>query len=250
MGKQGIGRVVESRQGIDRARHGVSTAISAVAVVSALFGLSASAALAAAPLPEDPSFGHRSKAKVVPGHYIVALKDSVANPEKLAENQVEQQDGKLGVVYSSALKGYAAKLSKDAVEELRKDPRVRYVVPDYELKAQAQTIPDRDRTHPGDQKRDRRHRRHRRPAGQRQRGRDRHRRRRQTSRPERSLESRLHLRNQWRALLPDRRERRLQRQHLGRRHRTASSRGVQLQRRIRRPDRQIWHRTREIHQAV
>jgi tripartite motif-containing protein 71 len=128
---------------MSRSLRRLSAALIGLAVIAALLGLSTSAALGSAPAPQpkDPSFGTRTKAKVVPGHYIVALKDSVANPEKLAENQVDQQDGKLGVVFSSALKGYAAKLSKDAVEALREDPRVRYVVPDYELHAQAQTIP-------------------------------------------------------------------------------------------------------------
>jgi DNA-binding beta-propeller fold protein YncE len=121
--------------------HRPPSVFAALAIGVAVFGLSAATAFGGGPQPEDPSFGTRTKAKVAPGHYIVALKDSVANPEKLAENQVEQQDGKLGVIFSSALKGYGAKLSKDAVADLREDPRVRYVVPDYELQAQAQTIP-------------------------------------------------------------------------------------------------------------
>ena len=47
----------------------------------------------------------------------------------------EKIAGELGGVFSAALKGYAAELSKSAVNELREDPRVRYVVPDYEIKA-------------------------------------------------------------------------------------------------------------------
>ena len=113
----------------------------ALALGIALVGLSAPAAQGEGRQPEVPAFGTRSKAKVIPGHYIVAFEDSVDNPEKLAQTQVKQRDGKLYATYGSALKGYAARLSKGAVEALRSDPRVRYVVPDYELQAQAQTVP-------------------------------------------------------------------------------------------------------------
>ena len=78
---------------------------------------------------------------VIPGHYVVALRDSVAHPGDVARAQTARQGGKLGFVYSHALKGYSAELTKGAVEALRRDPRVRYVTPDRRIEADAQTIP-------------------------------------------------------------------------------------------------------------
>jgi subtilisin family serine protease len=77
----------------------------------------------------------------VPGRYIVVLEDSVAHPGAVAEEQTEQRDGELGFVYRHALKGYSAELSPAGVESLRRNPRVRYVVPDYKVHAFSQTIP-------------------------------------------------------------------------------------------------------------
>jgi streptogramin lyase len=77
----------------------------------------------------------------IPGQYIVVLEDSVAHPGRLAETQTEQRDGELELVYRSALKGYSAQLSKDAVEALRLDPRVKYVVADRRMGTFAQSEP-------------------------------------------------------------------------------------------------------------
>jgi subtilisin family serine protease/sugar lactone lactonase YvrE len=77
----------------------------------------------------------------IPGHYIVVLKGSVEHPGAVADAQTESHNGDLGFVYSHALKGYSAELSKSAVEALRKDPRVKYVTPDRKVEAFSQTIP-------------------------------------------------------------------------------------------------------------
>ncbi len=75
------------------------------------------------------------------GRYIVVFKDSVSHPGSLAETQTEQRDGELGFVYRSAIKGYSAELSKNAVKILRNDPRVAYITPDHWVEGQSQTIP-------------------------------------------------------------------------------------------------------------
>lgn len=78
----------------------------------------------------------------IPGHYIVVLKDSVDRPGVVAKNQTARRGGDLGSVYWAALKGYAvSQLSRDDVEALRSDPRVKYVVPDLKREEFAQTIP-------------------------------------------------------------------------------------------------------------
>ena len=77
----------------------------------------------------------------IPNHYIVVLEDFVDHPASVAEDQTESHGGELGFVYRYALKGYSAELSRNAVDALREDPRVRYVAPDRMLEAQAQAIP-------------------------------------------------------------------------------------------------------------
>ena len=78
---------------------------------------------------------------ILPGQYIVVLEDSVKGPATVARNQVEARGGKLGFVYRHALNGYSAKLSRSAVAELNRDPRVKYVSPVRKFAVQAQTNP-------------------------------------------------------------------------------------------------------------
>ena len=77
----------------------------------------------------------------IPGHYIVVLRDSVAQPADVARAQVKDKGGRLGFTYGLTIKGYSAELSHEAVEELRRDPRVKYVMPDRKLSPLAQTVP-------------------------------------------------------------------------------------------------------------
>ncbi|HYR13187.1 MAG TPA: S8 family serine peptidase, partial [Mycobacterium sp.] len=67
---------------------------------------------------------------VVPGQYIVVFRDTVADPEGLAQALVQAQGGTRLHTYTSALKGFAARLSDPAVAALRQNPRVAYVEPD------------------------------------------------------------------------------------------------------------------------
>ncbi len=73
--------------------------------------------------------------------YIVVFENSVEHPAHLARAQVEQRNGKLGFVYRVVLNGYSAELPVQAVEGLRRDPRVKYVVIDGEVAPFAQTTP-------------------------------------------------------------------------------------------------------------
>ena len=77
----------------------------------------------------------------IPGHYIIVLNDSVARPGDVARAQTSSHGGRLGFIYSHALKGYSAALSRQAVEALRNDPRVKYVTPDRVSSIAAQTTP-------------------------------------------------------------------------------------------------------------
>jgi subtilisin family serine protease/sugar lactone lactonase YvrE len=100
--------------------------------------------------PEPPQLDSPSQAEgesstdngaIVPGHYIVVLEDSIDHPGSVAHAQLERHDGKLGLVYRHALKGYSATLSERAVDALRHNPDVRYIVPDRKVEVASQTIP-------------------------------------------------------------------------------------------------------------
>lgn len=66
--------------------------------------------------------------------YIVVLKDWVDHPGTVAQGQAEQREGKINGVYRDALKGYAATLPEDEVDELRRDPRVAFVTIDHKVR--------------------------------------------------------------------------------------------------------------------
>ena len=74
-------------------------------------------------------------ATVVPGQYIVVFRDGVTDPAGLSTRMAKAQGGTLRFTYTSALKGFAARLSDDAVRALEKDPLVAYVEPDQEFHA-------------------------------------------------------------------------------------------------------------------
>ncbi len=77
------------------------------------------------------------------GRYIVVLKDSVSHPGAVANDQAEEVEGDVSLVYRSALKGYAATLPRDEVDALEADPRVDYVTADRKTEdaPMAQTTP-------------------------------------------------------------------------------------------------------------
>ena len=74
-------------------------------------------------------------ATVVPGQYIVVFRDGVTDPVGLSTRMAKAQGGTLRFTYTSALKGFAARLSNDAVRALEQDPLVAYVEPDQEFRA-------------------------------------------------------------------------------------------------------------------
>lgn len=92
-------------------------------------------ALIAAPLPV-------TAATAAPdGTYIVQLNPSMRAPRGAAEDQVSQSGGQLIGVYESAFKGYTARLSAAAAEQLKRNPNVLSVEPDAVVTAFPQTIP-------------------------------------------------------------------------------------------------------------
>ncbi|WP_327585702.1 S8 family peptidase [Nonomuraea sp. NBC_00507] len=75
------------------------------------------------------------------GTYIVQLNPAMRAPRGAAQDQVSQHGGQLIGVYEHAFKGYTARLSAAAAEQLKRNPNVLSVEPDAEVTAFPQTTP-------------------------------------------------------------------------------------------------------------
>lgn len=67
---------------------------------------------------------------VVANRYVVVLRPGAASATNVATQMVSANSGKLFFIYEHALRGFAAELSPQAVEALRRDPAVDYIEPD------------------------------------------------------------------------------------------------------------------------
>jgi len=88
------------------------------------------------PAQQTPDTGIRSATvQTVPGQYIVVLQSNVADPATVARDLVNTAGGSLLRVYSSAIKGFAARLSAPAAAALGSNPLVASVEPDQMMRA-------------------------------------------------------------------------------------------------------------------
>jgi aqualysin 1 len=72
---------------------------------------------------------------VIPGRYIVLLREEAGDPAESGQAMVSAAGGTLHYVYRTALRGFAATLPDAAVEGLRRNPHVVRVEPDLEVRA-------------------------------------------------------------------------------------------------------------------
>jgi subtilisin len=95
-----------------------------------------------------------TESDVIPGRYIVVLKDDgagqasaqSANDKREAQqvaNDLSQENkvGEITHTYGASLKGFAAAIPAGQVNAVRSDPRVAFVAQDREVHAMAQTVP-------------------------------------------------------------------------------------------------------------
>jgi len=88
------------------------------------------------PAQQTPDTPNRSAAvETVPGQYIVVLQNNVSDPAAVANALVTAAGGSLLRVYTSALKGFAARLSAPAAAALQSNPLVAYVEADQVMRA-------------------------------------------------------------------------------------------------------------------
>ncbi len=77
---------------------------------------------------------------VIPDRYIVVLKDSEAS-ERVASEQARRLGLEVDQTYRHALKGYAARIPAELLDDVRSDSRVAYVESDRVVRATAQVLP-------------------------------------------------------------------------------------------------------------
>lgn len=78
-----------------------------------------------------PSSPPQASAEKIPNRYIVAFKDGVGQPGKVANEQAQRHGLQLKFRYQHAIKGYAAVFPNDqALQRVRTDARVAYVEQD------------------------------------------------------------------------------------------------------------------------
>ncbi|NIP83377.1 MAG: hypothetical protein GWM90_30785, partial [Gemmatimonadetes bacterium] len=112
----------------------------ATILIVALFPLTACQDLGG---PELASEGPRASlsqdapaaAAVIPGRYIVLLRDDAGDPGQIGRALVSASGGTLHYVYRTALRGFAATLPPAAVEGLERSPQVLRVEPDMVVRA-------------------------------------------------------------------------------------------------------------------
>src|SRR5215210_1881417 len=119
-----------------------------IAVASAVLAVTIAAALPVAGAGARPSSDP----------YIVVLKRGVSDPGAVAAEHGRKDGAAVKHVYGKALKGYAASIPADRVDDVRRDSRVAYVERDSTVSATAQVLPwgidrvdaDLSSTHAGD----------------------------------------------------------------------------------------------------
>src|SRR5438094_261038 len=77
----------------------------------------------------------RAAPEVVPGQYIVVFHDAVTDPGTVATALVSGLGGSMLHIYTSAIKGFAARLPASAVDAIQRNPLVASVEPDQVMRA-------------------------------------------------------------------------------------------------------------------
>ena len=83
----------------------------------------------------------KTPAGKIAGQYIVVLNDDASDPRQKAREHAQRHGAEVLFTYENALRGYAARLSAERVEDVEADPDVDYVEQDQEARATAQTMP-------------------------------------------------------------------------------------------------------------
>ncbi len=101
------------------------------------------ALLVALGLGAAPGRGHAQggSTDIIPGRYVVVLKDGVANPGRVAADLAARYGLAVEHVYEHVLPGFAAAIPDPRLPQVRADPRVLFVAADRVLRPFAQVLP-------------------------------------------------------------------------------------------------------------
>ena len=99
----------------------------------------------ALPVQPAPSAAAPADPNVIPGQYIVVLRDDLVGAADVGAADIAAQveaadETTVTHVYTHALNGFAAELSAEAAADLAADPRVAEIVPDRKVYPFAQTL--------------------------------------------------------------------------------------------------------------
>ena len=78
---------------------------------------------------------------VVPGQYIVVLKDEARDPTAVAREHAQRHGAQVLHTYQHALEGYAARIPDQRLDEMLAEERVDYIERDGTMTITAQTVP-------------------------------------------------------------------------------------------------------------
>lgn len=106
------------------------------------FGVLTALATLTAPVAAQgrPDFAY-GRSVPIQGQYIIVFKSGVDNPSAQASQLVQAAGGKLGHVYTKALKGFSASLPAAAIEGIRRNPNVEFVEQDQTVSLNATQSP-------------------------------------------------------------------------------------------------------------
>src|SRR5687768_9584441 len=80
--------------------------------------------------PDEAPLFSRQESSVIPGRYIVVYKDNVPNAEEKTRTLMSMRGLRLMQTYRTAIKGFAAELTPEAVTAFRDDPDVAFIEED------------------------------------------------------------------------------------------------------------------------
>ena len=83
----------------------------------------------------SPLHAGGSLGNVIPGRYIVVLKDSVSSPADVARDMAARHGLIQQHIYSVAIKGFSAQIPASRLADAESDPRVDYIEPDLAVQA-------------------------------------------------------------------------------------------------------------------
>ncbi|MDP9364984.1 MAG: S8 family serine peptidase, partial [Chloroflexota bacterium] len=116
-----------------------SSSVARVGLLAAVLVASV-AALAAPSTATQPEIGARGAGRPIDGRYIVVLRDDVREPRSAASDLGRAYGLSVSHVYDTVLNGFAARVPAQALEGLRRNPRVAFVDQDVTVAATA-TMP-------------------------------------------------------------------------------------------------------------